>query len=177
MSVIKKNNVIRGIFGTQRVEGAPSTGTSEIQTLTFGGTWVGGELFTLAFQGYTTASIAWSATNSTLVANIDAALEALPSIGTGGIATAVGTMTSGIGTITETFGGNNAKLAVALISVASNASVAGTLGVTETTPGVTATYRSALTGALLDDTTNGKLYINTSTTANSPTWTVVGAQS
>lgn len=177
MSVIRKNNVIRGIYGLARNEGAPSAGTSEIQTLTFGGTWVGGELFTLAFQGYTTAPIAWSATNATLVSNIDAALEALPSIGTGGIATATGTMTNGIGTITETFGGNNAKLAVSMISVASNASALGTLGVTETTPGVTATNRSALTGALLDDTTNGKLYVNTSTTSNSPTWAVVGSQS
>ena len=79
-------------------------GTNEVQTLTFGGTPTGGT-FTLTFDGYTTAPISWSSTNATLVANIDAALEALPNIGAGGVTVAVGTMTNGIGTITVTFGG------------------------------------------------------------------------
>lgn len=43
------------------------------------------------------------------------------------------------------------------------------------TDGVTFANRAAI-GALLVDTTNGKLYINTGTQA-SPTWTVVGTQS
>lgn len=157
--------------------GAPSAGTSEIQTLTIGGTPTSGT-FKLAFEGMTTAAITWTATDATLVANIDAALEALPGIGTGGVTAAAGTVSSGIGTITLTFAGNRAKQAVPLISVADN-SLAGTsptLAVTETTPGVDAAGRGAGKGALAVDTTNGKLYINTGT-ALIPIWTVVGSQS
>jgi hypothetical protein len=157
--------------------GVPSGGTSEVQTLTIGGTPTGGT-FKLAFDGYTTAAITWSATNATLVANIDAALEALASIGTGNVTTAVGTMTAGIGTITLTFAGNLAKKAVSTITVADNSltGTSPTLAVAETTPGVSATGRGAAIGTLLVDTTNGVLYIN-SGTANAPTWTVVGSQS
>lgn len=157
--------------------GAPSAGTSEIQTITFGGTPTGGT-FKFLFEGATTAAITWSATNATLVANIDTALEALPGIGTGGVATAVGTMTSGIGTITVTFGGNRAKQAVPTITVADNSltGTSPTLAVTETTPGVDATGRGAGVGALLIDSTNAYLYLNTGT-ALAPTWTKVGSQS
>lgn len=156
------------------IAGAPSAGTSEIQTLTID---AAGGTFKLAFEGKITSAISWSATNNTLVANIDAALEALPGIGTGGVATAVGTMTSGVGTITLTFGGNRAKQAVPLITVADN-SLTGTatLSIAETTPGVDATGRGAGIGALLVDVTNAFLYINTGT-ALAPTWTKVGTQS
>lgn len=155
--------------------GAPSAGTSEIQTLTIDAT---GGTFKLAFDGYTTAAISWSATNNTLRDNVDAALEALPSIGTGNMTTAVGTMTAGVGTLTLTFAGALAKKAVATITVALN-SLTGTatLSVAETTPGVTATFRTAPTGAMLIDTTNGISYINTSVTALAPTWTKTGTQS
>lgn len=156
--------------------GAPSAGTSEVQTLTIGGTPDGGT-FKLAFDGFTTAAISWSATNNTLRDNVDAALEALANIGTGGVTTAVGTMTAGIGTLTITFAGNLAKLAVNTITVADN-SLTGTtptLAVAETTPGVTADFRGCSIGATVQDTTNGKLYINTGT-ALAPTWTVVGSQ-
>jgi hypothetical protein len=155
--------------------GAPSAGTSEIQTLTIDAT---GGTFRLSFEGFTTAAISWSATNATLVANIDAALELLPSIGTGGITTAVGTMTAGVGTITLTFAGNLAKKAISsVIAVATN-SLTGTatLSIAETTAGVSATGRGAPVGAALTDTTNGIAYINTGT-ALAPTWTKVGTQS
>lgn len=157
--------------------GAPSGGTSEVQTLTIGGTPTGGT-FTLRFQGSTTAAITWSSTDATLVANIDAALEALSTIGTGGVTTADATLTSGIGTVTLTFAGNQAKLAVETVSVVTNAMTGTdpTVEVAETTPGVTATHRDAALGGLLIDTTNKKLYINTGTSLN-PTWTVVGSQS
>jgi hypothetical protein len=155
--------------------GAPVNGTSEIQTITFGGTPTAGT-FTLTFEGFTTAAISWSATNGTLVSNIDTALEALPNIGTGGVTTAVGTMTAGIGTITVTFAGNLVNKAVSTItSVSSLTGTSPTLAVTETTPGVDATGRGQRKGRLLIDSTNGKLYINTGT-ALSPTWIVVGAQ-
>lgn len=157
--------------------GAPSAGTSEVQTLTIGGTPSGGT-FKLAFEGATTAAITWSATDATLIANIDAALEALPGIGTGGVTTAAGTVSSGIGTITLTFAGNRAKQAVPLVSVADNSltGTSPTLAIAETTPGVDATARGAGKGALVIDTTNAKLYVNTGT-ALVPTWTVVGSQS
>lgn len=170
--------IIEGAIGAPlQNAGAPVAGTDEVQTLTIGGTPTSGT-FKLAYAGYTTAAITWSSTNATLVANVDAALEALPTIGTGGVTTAVGTMTAGIGTITLTFAGNLGKRAVATITVANN-SLAGTsptVAVTETTPGVDATNRGAAAGALLVDTTNKKLYINTGT-AQAPTWTVVGSQS
>lgn len=154
--------------------GAPSAGTSHVVTLTFGvGTSAGN--FKLTFDGYTTANIAWSATNATLVANIDAALEALASIGTGNITTAVGTMTAGIGTITVTFTGDLAVKSLGNITV-NTQTTGGTLSTAITTQGVDATHRGAPIGATLTDTTNGKEYINTGTTL-APTWTVVGAQS
>jgi hypothetical protein len=169
--------IIEGGLGPYTSAGAPVGGTDEVQTLTFGGTWIEGEVFRLSFAGYTTANIAWSATDATLVANIDAALEALPPIGTGGVAVADATLTSGLGTATVTFSGANlAKRAQALIAVAYNASEDGTLGVAETTPGVGATAIGAAKGAILVDTTNAKLYINTGTAA-APTWTVAGTQS
>ena len=156
--------------------GAPSAGTDEIQTITIGGTPTAGT-FTLTFEGATTAAITWSNVNATLVAAIDAALEALGTIGTGGVTTAVGTATAGIGTFTVTFTGNNAKRAVGLMtSVSSLTGSSPTLAVTETTPGVDATARGVPKGGLLIDTTNGKLYIAT-VGGLSPTWTVVGSQS
>lgn len=176
MPILTGGNVIDGgSMRPLRVAGVPSAGTSEVQTITFGGTPTGGT-FTLTFEGFTTAAISWSATNSTLVANIDAALEALPNIGTGGVTTAVGTMTAGIGTITVTFAGNLAKKAVGLMTAASSLTgTSPTLAVAETTPGVNPTFPGAGVGQLVVDETNAKLYINTGT-ALSQTWTVAGTQ-
>ena len=168
---------IEGSIGPYENAGVPSAGTSEVQTLTIGGTPTGGT-FTLTYDGQTTAAITWSATNNTLRDNVDTALEALTNIGTGGVTTAVGTMTSGVGTLTITFAGNLAALAVNTITVGAN-SLTGTdptVAVEETTAGVTASFRGAKKGALVTDTTNGVLYINTGT-ALAPTWTVVGLQS
>lgn len=151
--------------------GAPVGGTNEVQTLTIGGTPTGGT-FKLKFDGLTTGAITWSATNATLLANIDAALEALPNVGTGGVTCAEGSLTAGIGTITITFGGNLAKLAVSTITVANNSltGTSPTLAVAETTPGVTATGRGALRGKQLVDTSSGTTYVNTSNTPLQPTW-------
>lgn len=169
---------IEGGIGPYEFAGTPGAGTSEVQTLTFGGTPDGGT-FKLAFDGYTTAAITWVGNDdAALIAAIDAALEALPNIGTGGVTVADGTLTNGIGTVTITFGGNLAKMVVPLITVADD-SLTGTdptVAVVETTPGVTADFRGAKKGALVTDTTNGILYINTGT-ALAPTWTKVGTQS
>lgn len=138
--------------------GAPVAGTNEIQTITFGSGQSSGNFF-LRFNNRTTASIAWSATNGTLVSNIDTAIEALSNVGVGGCTTAVGTMTAGIGTITVTFTGANAKSSVPTMTVPSK-TTSGTIDVTETTPGVTADGRSSPLGSLLVDSTNHRIYQN-----------------
>jgi hypothetical protein len=156
--------------------GAPVTGTDEVQTITIGGTPTGGT-FRLNFQGQVTAPITWVNVNATLLASIDTALEALSGIGSGGVTTAAGTLTAGVGTITVTFNGAVGKMALDTMTVAENlmTGTAPTIAVAETTPGVTATGRGMGKGKLLTDTTNGILYINTGT-ATAPTWTKVGVQ-
>lgn len=164
--------VIEGGLGTALTNaGVPGAGTSEVQTITIGGTPTGGT-FTLGFSGDTTAPITWVGVNATLVASIDAALEALSTIGTGGVTTAVGTMTAGVGTITLTFAGNLANRAVPTVTVVANAmtGTSPTIAVAETTPGVNAAGLGAPKGALMIDVTNGTLYQNTGT-ALSPVWT------
>lgn len=157
--------------------GVPGAGTDEVQTLTIGGTPTGGT-FKLAYKGQTSAAITWTATDATLVANIDAALGALSTIGgAANVTTAAGTVSSGIGTITITFVAGQGKKAVPLITVADNSltGTAPTLAIAETTPGVTAAHRGVPKGTQVLDTTNGVVYINTGT-ATAPTWTKVGAQ-
>lgn len=174
MAVMTGGKVMEGGYDYV-LAGAPGAGTTEVQTLTID---ADGGTFKLAFNGYTTGAITWSATNNTLRDNVDAALEALPSIGTGGITTAVGTMTAGVGTLTLTFAGDNVKQAQPLITVADD-SLTGTgaaVSVAETTPGVDASPFRPGVGAIVKDVTNAFLYINTGTSL-SPTWTKVGAQS
>ena len=178
MSVINGPG-IEGIQGILANAGAPVAGTDEVQTLTIGGTPTGGT-FKLNFDGQVTAAITWSSTNSTLLANIDAALEALGNIGTGGVATADSTLSSGVGDLTLTFSGSNTgKKAQNTITVENNSltGTSPTVAVAETTPGVEATHRNAPKGALLVDITNAKLYMNTGA-AQAPTWTpvAIGAQ-
>jgi hypothetical protein len=173
-------NYLRPAAGAEREArsnaGAPSSGTDEVQTITIGGTPTGGS-FKLGFKGQTTGAIAWSATNATLIANIQAALRALATVGGANVNVAVGSMTAGIGTATVTFVSALGKKAVPTISVVSNdlTGTAPTVAVAETTPGVSATGRGAPKGARLVDTTNGIAYINTGT-ADAPTWTKVGTQ-
>ena len=160
---------MEGATGLRFNAGVPSAGTNEVQTLTIGGTPTGGT-FKLTFEGLTTGAITWSATNATLLSNLNAAMDAI--WGTGSVVAAAGTLTAGIGTVTLTFGGNRAAQAVGLIAVADNSltGTAPTLAIAETTPGVTATARGAPKGGLLIDTTNGTLYQNTGT-GLAPTWT------
>jgi hypothetical protein len=174
MPIITGGRISEGVARGYSVTGAPVAGTNEVQTITIGGTPTAGS-FTLTFEGFTTAAIPWSAVNATLLASIDAALEALPNIGTGGVTTAAGTLTAGIGTITVTFTGNVATRAVATMSwVSSLTGTSPTLAVAETTPGVAPTAQGAPIGALLVRD-NGTIYANTGT-ALAPTWTVVGTQ-
>jgi hypothetical protein len=174
-------NVMPG-FEPEEISGAagPVAGTDEIQTITIGGTPETGSTFTLTYDGYA-ASVAWIATSATLVSRIDAALEALPNIGTAGVTTADGTSTNGVGTFTVTFTGVNGKLDVALMvgsAFLQSTGVAstGTVSVATTTPGVTATARGSAKGAKYTDTAAGVEYVNTGTTT-APTWVAVSVAS
>ena len=156
--------------------GTISTGTDEVQTLTIGGTPTGGT-FVLRFESVNTSAITWSATNATLLANIQAALDAHPSLGTNGCVASAGTVTAGIGTILLTYGAARAKENVELMTVFKNSmtGTAPTAAITNTTPGVTATGKYAAFGDVgYDDA--GVLRINTATGGLVPTWTKVGVQ-
>jgi hypothetical protein len=154
----------------------PGAGTSEVQTLTIGGTPTGGT-FRLVFAGFTTAPITWSNVNATLLAAIQSALQALPTIGGGNATTAAGTLTAGIGTVLISFAGTLANRAVPTITVAENlmTGTTPTAAVAETTPGVDAAGLGAPRGARLINLSTGVMYINTGS-ATSPTWIVVGTQ-
>lgn len=164
--------VIEGASRGLTNAGAPATGTDEVQTITITGTPTGGT-FKLRFNGFTTGTIAYNAA----AAAVDTALEALATIGTGGVVCAGGALP---GTpVTVTFSGPNlGRRPQPMLEVVESALTGGTtpaVAVTETTPGVAETGIGAPKGALLTDTTNGVLYINTGTAEN-PVWTVVGSQ-
>lgn len=155
--------------------GVPANGTNELNTVTIGGTPTAGSFTITITGGRTTAAIAWSATNATLLANVDAALEALSVIGVGGVTTADATLSSGIGTFTIALSGKNARQDFAAMTVTSSLTgTSPTLSIANTTPGVAATFGSAPIGALVEDISNGELYQNISTTANSPNWQIKG---
>lgn len=146
-------------------------GTNEVQTLTIQTSTSGGSFTLTVAGGRTTAPITWSATDATLLARVDAALEDLNAVGTGGVTTAAGTLSSGIGTITLTFTGKNAAQDFPALSVTNNLITGGTIPtIATTTAGVAGTFTAAKTGDLLEDTTNGDLYQNISTTALAPNW-------
>lgn len=147
--------------------GVPSSGTSEIDTITLTGT--GGSFTITVSGGRTTAAINHSATTGTMVSNIDTALENLSAIGTGGVTTAAGSLTSGTGTVTVTFAGKNAKKDMPALTVTSSLTT-GSAAIATTTAGVDATFREARPGTILIDTVTPDAYVNTSTTAFSPTW-------
>jgi hypothetical protein len=73
--------IIEGHLGPYEVAGAPVQGTNEVQTLTIGGTPTGGT-FKLAFDGHTSGPITWTDVDATLLANIQAALDAMSNVGT-----------------------------------------------------------------------------------------------
>jgi hypothetical protein len=164
--------IIEGAIGAPlQSAGVPGVGTDEVQTIATTGTPTGGT-FRLSYEGLVTAAIAFDAAAAT----IDTALEALPSIGTGGVTCAGGPLPTGV---TVTFNSQNlGRKAVPLIALHTNSLTGGTtptVTITETTPGVDAFGRGAGKGSMVTDVTNGVLYINTGT-ANVPVWTKVGTQ-
>ena len=108
-------------------------GTDEIQTITITGSPTGGT-FTLTFNGQTTAAIAYNAN----AAAVQAALEALSSIGAGNVSCGDGALPGTPVTVTflKSLGGQN----VALMTANSSGLTGGsspTVTPSETTPGET----------------------------------------
>ena len=163
--------IIEGVTKMIQVSGAQTAGTDEVQTITVTGTPTGGT-FRLSFQGFVTGEIAFDAD----AAAVDAALEALPSIGTGNVTCAGGPLPGDA--VTVTFAGTLVKKALPLLVVAHNSLTGGTtptVTIAETTPGVDAALRGLPKGVMVMETSTGKLYVN-SGTAYAPALTLIGAQ-
>jgi hypothetical protein len=166
---------IEGTFGSPlRLPGVPVAGTDCVQTLTIGGAPTAGatSLFRVALNGIISGNVLWNATNVTLLAALQAALDAMPNVGTNGIVATAGTLTAGVGTILLTFSGVNlAKKVQPLMTVPLNAmtGAAPTAVITISTPGVDVSHRGAGTGALATRSDSGLVYANSSTT-QIPNW-------
>ena len=174
--VIEATNTIEGTFQILRNVGVPTNGSNEIQTLTLGGTIAGGT-FPLTLNGQGVGPILWNATNTTLLGNIQAALDAV--FGASQIVATAGALSAGIGTALLTFSGVNWAVKNAgsafVTSAASLIGTSPTAAVTRTTPGVTASFRGASAGQLLADITNDLLYQNQGV-PGAPLWNKVGPQ-
>lgn len=170
MAAITGNKVLDGLYEGYFTAGAPAAGTNAVQTLTIGGTPTAGT-FKLGLEGIRTAAITWSATNATLLANMNTAMDA--AWGTSSVVATAASLTAGIGTITLTFGANRAKQVVGVIVPENSLTgTAPTLAIANTTPGVEAHGRMAPKGARSIDTTNGKIYVNNGTPL-APDWKLV----
>ena len=149
----------------------PVNGTTEVEQIMIGGTPTGGS-FVLRYNNQNTGPITWVNNNTTLINAVQTALRSLPSIGNTGVTiTAGGGLVNGVGPLIATFGGPLAKLAMSPISVVSNGltGTSPTVGVSVTTPGVTADGRQSRQGQLCVAADTGKLYVNTGTSPN-PVW-------
>ena len=166
--------IIEGAMGApQIISGAPGAGTDEVQTVTVTGTPTGGD-FRLSYGMQVTGAIAIDAN----AAAVDAALEALSSIGAGGVTVGGGPLPGAA--VTVTFTGNHGKRALKQLLVLANNSLTGgtnpTVTIEKTTAGVDASARGAAKGTLLIDADAGELYINTGTSV-APTFVKAGTQS
>jgi hypothetical protein len=150
----------------------PAAGTSEVQTLTIGGIPVAGDTFRIRRDGWPTAPIPWSAVNATLLASMVTALNA--AFGTGSVVPTAGTLAAGIGTILLTYGGKLSLLAVTTATVTTTLMVGSTMTavIAETTPGVSAAFRHAKPGMVLQSE-NGNNYRNASPAGTPVSWTAM----
>lgn len=163
-----------GSAGIYEVAGPITEGLSETQILTIGGTPSGGT-FKVALEGFTSSAITWSSTNSTLLANINTALDAMNCLGTGGCVATALSLTSGVGTVLLSFAANRQKQTIGSLMTVADNSLTGTsptLAITQQYAGVTATLRGAAKGSVLVDSTGGATAYNTGTLL-APTWTRV----
>lgn len=142
---------------------SPTAGVNEVQTISVTGSPTGGGI-NLSFEGETTPgqqgpkgttpAIALGATAAT----IDTALEALPSIGSGGVSVSGGPL--GTSNVTVTFTGSLATKDVATLSVSNNftGGTNPTVEVTETTKGRRHDYKvsaGAVSSVSLNRTSGG----------------------
>lgn len=120
------------LFLSDVVYTGTGTNTNEVQTLTLTGTPTGGT-FTLSFKGYTTGNIAFNA----VAATVSTAINALSSVGTGGILVAGGALPAGPQTLTFQ---NQLGFAGQPLVTGSAALLTGgttpTVSVVRTTPGI-----------------------------------------
>ncbi len=145
------------------MSGVPSGGTDKVQTLTI--TATGGH-YHITFEGFTSDEIAYNDN----AAAIQAHLEAIPAIGTGGC------VVTGAGSpYTLTAGGNRTKQAHGTFGVDASACTGGTVTCVQATAGVDSSFRGQPKGTQVVDTATGIVYVNTGT-ALAPTWTKVGTQ-
>ncbi len=167
-----QNNVIQGSYDGRRTNpGVPSNGTSEIQLLTIGGTPTAGYIQFKTDAGKISGTAVWTATDATWVSRMQTQLDLL--FGAGNTVAAIGTLSSGIGTVTITYALDLGSLNVPLLSVVNNLTgTVPTAAITTQTAGVTATQRGALSGTECQDTTNANVYINQGTASN-PEWNLI----
>ncbi len=156
-------------YAIRELAGTPTNGTTAVFTLTISGTPAGGT-YRLGAGSKITTALAYNASNT----DIQTALRALSTIGAGNV-----TVTGGGTPFTMTMSGTLVKSDFGPIYVANSSLTGGSsplATVAETTPGVTATQRTAPFGCMLVDSTTGLWYKNTSTTTNAPVWTRMGAR-
>ncbi len=148
------------------IEGTPSNGTNEIQTITISGSPAGGT-FRLSKSGQRTGDLAHDISTG----DMQTALRALTSIGAGN----VNVSGSAGDTYVVEFVGDLAKLSVSLIKVNRNQLTGGTdpeVTVESTTEGVSATLRGVPANTLLLSRTTSSMYRNTGTD-DIPVWTQI----
>lgn len=148
--------------------GAPADGVTEVQTYVFDTDPPTGGTFTITFDGQTTAAIDFDAT----AAEVQAALEALSNIGSGGVVCTGGPLPDTL--VTITFAGEMAGLAVAEITATLTGLTGGTpvAVIATTVAGVTGSFRGLGEGTILTDSTNGNIYVNSGTRAL-PVWSLL----
>ena len=121
------------------------TATNAVQTLSISGTPTGGT-FRLTYNGFTTANIAFNASAAT----VQAALEALASVGTGNVVCSGGALPGTA--VVVTFQNSLAGQPVPAITIANNSLTGGTTptpSIAQTTVGVRAGGLRAWTGTLV----------------------------
>lgn len=152
---------------------APTDGVSEVQLLTPDSASDAGD-FTLTYDGEETDPITFDAT----IEDIQAALEALSNIGAGNVVCSgddpeTPTQIGDGGVITVTFANALGGLDVSELTANSSLTLSAVpVDITPSTdtPGERGTYRGAQGGALLEDTADGVLYVNSGSAAV-PVWT------
>lgn len=151
----------------QTVPTAPVAGTNEVQALTASATLTAGT-FRLKYKNERTTALNYNATAT----QIRDALRALNEITNDGV-TATGGPVSATGTpVVVTFAGHMARANVAALTLDSSTLVGGTINITTTTPGVTATQRGMGKGTIVQAEDTGKLYVNEGD-ATTPVWRIV----